>query len=130
MLVAHQHRSQIGSEKIRDAVLGAGCLIAFQVLEKDANELGRQIGGGAKDDLATLDAYECYVKITGKDGQLITTIPQPGRTQPAVAETIKTQSALLGTPREQVEAEISRRRAQRFAIREEVKEVETRQSPI
>jgi hypothetical protein len=130
MLVDHQHRSQIGSKEIQDAVLGSGCLIGFQVLDKDANELGRQIGGGAKDDLATLDAYECYVKITGKDGQLIATIPQPGRTQPAVAETIKTQSALLGTPREQVEAEISRRRAQRFAIREEVKEVETRQSPI
>jgi hypothetical protein len=130
MLVAHQHRSQIESRKIQDAVLGSGCLIAFQVLEKDATELGRQIGAKAEVSLPTLDAYQCYVKITGQGGQLITTIPQPGRTQPAVAEKIKTQSALLGAPKEQVEAEVARRRAQRFAIREEVREVETRQSPI
>ena len=48
MLVAHQHRSQIEIRKIQDAVLGAGCLVAFQVLEKDANELGRQIGSKAE----------------------------------------------------------------------------------
>jgi hypothetical protein len=130
MLVAHQHRSQINSREIQDAVLGAGCLIAFQVLETDANQLGRQIGSKAETKLPTLDLYECYVKISGQAAHLLKTVPQPSSSQPGVADRIKAQSAQLGTPREQVDEAILQRRSQRYTIREEVKEIETRQSPI
>lgn len=130
MMVAHQHRSQIEIRKIQDAVLGAGCLIAFQVLEKDANELGRQIGSKAEAKLPTLDPYQCYVKISGQEAHLTKTVPLPHRTSSAVAERVKAQSAQLGAPREVVEEAILRRKSQRYTIREEVKEVETRQSPI
>jgi hypothetical protein len=47
-----------------------------------------------------------------------------------VADKIRAQSALLGTPREEVEAEILGRQAKRYTIREEVKEIETKPSPI
>ena len=130
MLVAHQHRSQIESRKIQDAVLGAGCLIAFQVLEKDANELGRQIGSKAEAKLPTLDPYQCYVKVSGQEARLLKTVPALSSNQNGVADKIKAQSAQLGTPRAQVAAEILQRKAQRYTIREEVKEVETKQSPI
>ena len=109
MLVAHQHRSQIESRKIQDAVLGAGCLIAFQVLEKDANELGRQIGSKAEAKLPTLDPYQCYVKISGQDAHLA---EDRTRAEPAARAGSPTGSRsnrlILGTPREEVEAEILR----------------------
>lgn len=130
MLVAHQHRSQISSDKIRDAVLGSGCLIAFQVLEKDANELGRQIGSKAEAKLPTLDPYECYVKVSGQAAHLLKAVPEPSSRQQGVADRIKAQSAQLGTPREQVEAEIQLRKLKQYTTREEVREIETRQSPI
>ena len=130
MLVAHQHRSQIESRKIQDAVLGAGCLVAFQVLEKDANELGRQIGSKAEAKLPTLEPYQCYLKVSGQEARLLKTVPIPHFGPSPTAEQIKAQSAQLGTPREEVEAEIAQRRSRRYAIREEVKEVETRRSPI
>lgn len=130
MLVAHQHRSQIDDRKVQDAVLGAGCLIAFQVLEKDASELGRQIGSKAEAKLPTLDPYQCYVKISGQEAHLTKTLPLSVRSSSTVASQIKERSARLGTPREKVEQEISSRDSKRYTIREEAKEVETRQSPI
>jgi hypothetical protein len=130
MLVAHQHRSQIDNRMVQDAVLGAGCLIAFQVLEKDANELGRQIGSKAEAKLPTLDLYQCYVKVSGQEARLLKTVPAVSTNQHGVADRIKAQSAQLGTPKEQVEAEILERKLKRYTIREEVREVETRQSPI
>jgi len=130
MLVAHQHRSQINDRKVQDAVLGAGCLIAYQVLEKDANELGRQIGSKAEAKLPTLDPYQCYVKVSGQEAHLTKTLPMTAHSRSGVAAQIKERSAKLGTPREEVEAEISSRDSRRYTIREEAKEVETRQSPI
>jgi hypothetical protein len=130
MLVAHQHRSQIDSRKIQDAVLGAGCLVAFQVLEKDSSELGRQIGTKAEAKLPTLDPYQCYVKVSGKEASLLKTLPIPQPIPGGVKDAIKQQSALLGIPRAEVEAAISERASRRYTIREEVKEIETRQSPI
>lgn len=130
MLVAHQHRSQIEIRKIQDAVLGAGCLMAFQVLEKDANELGRQIGSKAEAKLPTLDPYQCYVKVSGQEAHLTRAVPVADYRQSGVAQKVKERSALLGTPREEVEKAVSERRSRRYTIREEVKEVETRQSTI
>lgn len=130
MLVAHQHRSQIDGRKIQDAVLGAGCLLAFQVLEKDANELGRQIGSKAEAKLPMLDPYYAYIKVSGQEAQLIKTVPVAAKKSPEVTQQIKEQSAKLGTPRQEVEAEILSRQSRRYTIREEAKEVDTRQSPI
>jgi hypothetical protein len=130
LLVAHQHRSQIEGRKIQDAVLGAGCLIAFQVLEKDASELGRQIGTKAEAKLPTLDPYYCYVKVSGQEARLTKTIPVARPSHGGSTNLVKEQSARLGTPRKQVEDEISNRQARRYTIREEAKEIETKQSPI
>jgi len=71
MVVAHQYRSQITDRKVADGVLSAGAIVGYQMLDKDAAEIGRQIGSKAAAYLPTLDRFECYVKLPGEQAHLM-----------------------------------------------------------
>lgn len=127
LIVAHQHRSQLDTQKIKDAVLGVGTIFSFQTLEKDASEVGKQIGGSAKDELPYLELHEAYTRIDRQGVYKMKSILS-GKGNEDVREKVIANSKTIGTPVDQVRAEIASRNRRKFQLKEE--SYELRESPI